>query len=112
MGWLAKLAILTGINESLAIRLKPDLAPLVFAIWCKSALQELASINAKSGSKFAEHRDGSTISAGLKLADVAPINLCSKSELLLGPALLSSQAPEIPGNSVPQVAHCAMNAAC
>jgi hypothetical protein len=82
------------------MRLTTD-SPLALLLGAKSALQELACINTKGCGEFAEHCDRCAIGAGLKLADVAPINLCPKSELLLGPALLSSEPPEIPGNSVP-----------
>jgi hypothetical protein len=94
------------------MRLTPDYVALALPLGAKSALQELTRVNAKGRGEFAHHCDRCTIGAGLKLADVAPINLCPKSELLLGPALLSSEPPEVPGNNVPQVVHHGTNATC
>jgi hypothetical protein len=74
--------------------------------------QKLARIDPESLGKLAKHRDGRAIAASLKLADVAAIDFRPKRKLLLSPALLSSEPPEISSNGVPQIVHSRTNAAC
>ena len=68
-------------------------------------LQKLTRIDAEGFGQLAKHRDGRAVDASLELTDVAPVDFRTKRKLLLSPPLLSSEPPEISGNTIPQIGH-------